>query len=62
MFQDTFDVMERIGRVKLNRSDRLIAENAARGAESALELLCRVGAKTASALALMSHARVRTAH
>lgn len=57
MFQDSFDVMEPIRRVNLSKGDRLIAESAARGAESAVEVLCLIGAKLRSALAPLNHAQ-----
>jgi hypothetical protein len=55
MFQGSFDVMESIRSVHLSKGDRLIAESAARGAESAVDLLCRIGAQVGSAVAPLNH-------
>jgi len=60
MFQSNFDVMESIRGVNLSKGDRLIAEGAARGAEGAVDLLCRIGTTLGSALALLSHAQAQT--
>jgi hypothetical protein len=44
MFQSSFDMMESIRSINLSTGDRLIAESAARAAESVVEILCRIGA------------------